>query len=154
MTFKCWQTVLLLFLLSSCSTYQKVSRENYESAGISDREKEGLVYILKKRNLHYTNDDKRYVINNFNGDEDTPYESRRMNVEDHVIIPKGAPGVCVNYQGDKLYIDFGKGLVIPFSLSSEENRPGTKVLLNGLEYSLVEKKRNALLFFEREMPDR
>ena len=68
MAFKTWPLIFFLFLLNSCSFYQKVSLENHANTGISNSEHEGTHYVLKRHKLLYSAIEKRYIINNFDGE--------------------------------------------------------------------------------------
>ena len=138
---------LLLLILVSCSTYQQVSLSNFTKYGISNDERVNLQYVLKRDNLHYSFTDSRYIINNYEANESEAYESHNVHIDDNIVIPTGACGVCVHSNDDHYVIDFGKGVFVPFMVSSENNRAKDKMVMGERTYALNAGHRNARLYF-------
>lgn len=138
---------ILPFVLLSCSVYQKVSLENFEEYDISNNNSKDLIYILKSHKLHYLDIDRKENTNFYAVDESIPYYSRSAIYEENIVIPSGATGQCIHAQDDHFIIDFGEGVLVPFSLLNDDNKAKGKILINGRTYSLVESNRKASLFF-------
>ena len=109
--------IYLSFVLTSCSTYQKVSLSNFKEYNVSSDERENLHYVLKKHKLLYLDNDRRVRINNFGNDNSTIYDSQNLLIQDNVVIPTGAVGICINSSEDELVLDFGKGVIVPFKVN-------------------------------------
>jgi hypothetical protein len=141
---------LILFLpliFASCSSYQKVTLTNFKKYEISFNERKDLQYVLKKHKLHYSEPDRKFIINNHNANESEAYESHNIQIDDHIVIPKGALGVCINSNDDYFVIDFGKGIFVPFIISNENNRARAKIVAGERAYDLEASRRNAMLYF-------
>lgn len=116
----------LPFILLSCSGYQKVSLLSFEEYKLTSVERENLQYVLKTHKLHYSDIDKKY----------------------NIVIPTGANGVCVNSYDDILIIDFGKGVLVPFKVYTDDNKAKSKIEVDEREYSLEPSILNVHLYFD------
>lgn len=103
---------------------------------------------MKTHKLLYSDIDRRYNIHNYKGNESTPYESHSVNIEDNIVIPTGASGVCVHTHDDHFIIDFGKGVLVSFIVLDDDNRAKGKIIVDERTYSLVTSHRKARLFFD------
>lgn len=142
-----WLLACLPFILVSCSSYQKVSLTNFKEYKVAYNERGDLQYVLKTHKLHYSDIDRRYIINNYEAIESTAYESHSFHINDNIVIPTGAFGVCVNSYEDNFIIDFGKGVLVPFIVYNDNNRAKGKIVVDERAYSLVVSNRNASLYF-------
>ncbi len=143
---------LFLFIISiasSCSTYREVSYSNFGKYNVTPNERVKLHYILKKHDLLYTDNDRRVRINNFAAGNTRLHDSRNLLIQDNVLIPKGAAGVCISSSKDVLVLDFGEGVLVPFKLGLEENRASGIIEVDNREYRLQPAKRNPSLYFNR-----
>jgi hypothetical protein len=140
--------ILLPFFIISCSSYQKVSLTNFEAYELNSNDREDLSYILKTHKLHYSDIDRKDNTNFYAGDESTPYYSRSAIFEENIVIPKGATGHCIHSQDDHFIIDFGEGVLVPFSLLNDDNKAKGKIVIEGRTYSLVESNRKGSLHFD------
>lgn len=138
----------LPFILLSCSTYKKVSLSNLEEYQISEKQLSELEFVLKKQKLHYLFTDRQYQVNNYMANEPTPFDSYKANLQDNIVIPKGAAGACVNPEMRYFIIDFGMGVQVPFILSEEGNHAKKRIEINQQVYSLSENHRPACLYFK------
>lgn len=138
----------LPFILVSCSAYKKVSLTNFEEYQVPKNKRGDLHYVLKTHKLLYSDIDRRYNIHNYMVNESTPYESHSVNIEDNIVIPTGAFGVCVHTHDDHFIIDFGKGVLVPFILLNDDNRAKGKIVVDERTYSLVVSNRKSRLFFD------
>ncbi len=136
----------LPIIMISCSVYQKVSLSNFEEYRVPFDERANMQYVLKARKLHYSTNDKLY--NNFYEDKRSKiHKSHSVLVEDNIVIPVGAHGVCVNSYDDNFIIDFGKGILVPFEIHDQYNRAKSKIEVDGRMYSREFSNRNARLYF-------
>ena len=78
---------LLLLILVSCSSYEKVSLSSFKEYMVSYEERTDLQYVLKKHRLHYSDTDRRFIINNFEANESEAYERHNVHFEDNIVIP-------------------------------------------------------------------
>ena len=138
----------LPFVLVSCSAYKKVSLANFEEYKVTSNKRGDLYYVLKTHKLLYSDIDSRYNIHHYEVDESTPYESHSFNIEDNIVIPTGAIGVCVHSNDDHIIIDFGKGVLVPFIVSNDDNRAKGKIVVAERTYSLVVSNQKSRLFFD------
>ena len=144
----------LPFILVSCSTYKKASLGNFEEYQISESQLSGLEFVLKKQKLHYSHTNRQLQLNNYQTDESTPHESYNVHFQDNILIPKGAPGVCVHTNMPYLIIDFGEGVRVPFVLSEKGNHAKKSAEIYQENYSLSANHRPAYLYFKpKELPD-
>ena len=143
-----WILACLSLILVSCSSYQKVSITNFKKYKVSYSERQDLHYILKTHKLHYSDIQRRYIINNYEINESAPYESHKAHIKDNIVIPTGANGVCVQSNDDHLTIDFGKGVLVPFIVYNDNNRAKANIVVDEKMYSLVVSNRNARLCFD------
>jgi hypothetical protein len=139
---------LLICLLSSCSPYQRVSLTGFKNYNISSDKREDLQYVLKKQRLHYWDTDTRYQVHNYDGNSTNPYESHQIHLHDHIVIPKGAVGVCIHSVDDHLLIDFGEGVLVPFLVLKEDNRANNTIRADERVYYLEASNRKARLYFD------
>ena len=137
----------LPFMLLSCSPYKKVSLSNLEEYQISETQTSDLEFVLRKQKLHYLHTDRQYQVNNYMANVSTPFDSYKVNLQDNILIPKGAAGACINPEMKYLIIDFGEGVRIPFILSEEGNHAKKRIQINQQVYSLSENHRSACLYF-------
>jgi len=138
----------MLFFLVSCSPYQKVSSITFSEYDIHGTDKTSVDYVLKKRNLHYSSAVAQNNFNTYDRADGALIDSQSTLEENHLIIPKGAHGICVNATIDQLHIDFGKGIIIPFRIYSHDNSPGNQIVIDQRTYGIVVKKRTASLYFD------
>jgi hypothetical protein len=138
----------LPFLLLSCSAYKEVSLSNFENYKVTSNIKEDIHYVLKTYKLIYSDIDRIHNIHHYEINESTPFESHSVIFEDNIVIPTGASGVCIHSQDDNFIIDFGKGVLVPFSIMNDDNKAKGKIVIDGRTYSLVDSHRKASLFFD------
>jgi len=143
-----WILACLSLILVSCSSYQKVSITNFKKFKVSYNERQDLHYVLKTHKLHYSDTQKRYIINNYEVNESSPYESHNVHIKDNIVIPTGTNGLCVQSNDDHLTIDFGKGVLVPFIVYDDDNRVKANIVVDERMYSLVVSNRNARLCFD------
>ncbi len=135
-------------ILVSCSTYKEVSLMNFKEYEITSNDRLDQHYVLKTHKLHYS-DINRIVHNHYyEVDESTPYVSHSESIEDNIVIPTGASGVCVHTQDDHFIIDFGKGVEVPFIVLQDDNRAKKRIEVDERTYRLLKSKRQARLFFD------
>ncbi len=139
--------VCLPFLLASCTAYQKVSLINFKEYDVPYDEWGNLHYVLRKDRLHYSDTESRNDINYYDTDRSTLYNSHSFLIEDNVIIPTGAHGVCVNAYDDNFIIDFGDGVLVPFIVNKGNNRAESTIEVDGREYNIVVSNRTPCLYF-------
>jgi hypothetical protein len=137
----------LPFILVSCSAYQKVSLLNFKEYNVSYNERGDLHYVLKKHSLHYSDTDSRNNNYYYETDQSTMYRSYSFLIEDNIVIPKGAPGVCVNFSEDNFIIDFGKGVLIPFKIHDGYNSAKSEIEVDGRKYNVEVSNRKGHLYF-------
>ena len=147
-------TVLLLaclpYILTSCSAYKKVSIINFKDCAVSFDKREDLQYILRIKKLHYSDTDVEYKIYDFGPDKSTILDSHSFQIEDNIYIPRGASGVCVNSNDNNFIIDFGDGILVPFTVYDANNRAKSTIEVNGRAYSLEDNNRKACLYFNSD----
>lgn len=148
MNSKVCMLLCLSFILVSCSPYKIVSLSNLVEYQISETQIVDMEFVLKKQKLHYLHTDRRYQVNNYVANEPTPFDSYKANIQNNILIPKGATGVCNNPKMQNFIIDFGEGVRVPFVLSEEGNHAKRRVEINQLVYSLSENPRAAYLYFK------
>jgi hypothetical protein len=139
----------LLLIAASCSTYKELSFSTLGKYNVTLNERLKLHYVLKKHDLLYTDNDRRVRINNFGSGSTLLHDSRNLLIQDNVLIPKGAAGVCISSSEDVLVLDFGEGVLVPFKLGLEENRASGIIEVDNREYRLQPAKRNPSLYFNR-----
>lgn len=139
---------LFLIILVSCSPYRKVSLSNFREYKVSPAEMKNLSYVLKKQRLHYSDTDRRYIINNYNLTETEAYESHNIRIDDNIVIPVGAQGVCIHQDSKHFVVDFGKGVQVPFIVQEENNRPKDKFVIGKRVYGLDPVHQKARLYFK------
>jgi hypothetical protein len=137
----------LPLILGSCSTYKKVSLNNFEEYSVSKNDVEDLQYVLKSNKLHYLATDSRNYVNLYEGDKSTPKESYSFLIQDNIVIPTGSRGVCVNPSNDNFAIDFGKGIIVPFKVYNDYNRANSEIVVNERTYSFQVSNQNPSLYF-------
>jgi len=140
--------VCLPLLVSSCSAYEKVSLSNFQKLGVSNEARESLPYVLKANQLHYTDAEGR-INNNFYGPDNSDIlSSSSALIEENIIVPKGARGVCVDSRDGSLTIDFGSGILVPFIIYDSYNRAIGELVVNERNYGINAGKRHATLYFD------
>jgi len=107
-----------------------------------------LSFVLKKQKLHYSDPDRRYIINNYDATYSEAYESHEMRIVDNILIPAGAHGVCIRPDSRHFIIDFGEGIQVPFVLSDENNRPKDEFIVGERVYCLNKGHQKARLYFD------
>ena len=120
---------------------------NLEEYQISETQLSELEFVLKKQKLHYLHTDRQYLLNNYLATESTPFDSYKVNLQDNIVIPKGAAGACINPKMRYFTIDFGEGVLVPFILSEDGNHAKKRIEINQQVYSLSENHRPACLYF-------
>ena len=139
---------LLPFILASCSPYQKVSLTNFKEYNVSYHERENLQYVLKAHELHYSDADNKYINNYYETDRSTIYKSHSFLMNDNIVIPTGADGVCVNADEDNFVIDFGDGVLVPFNVYNSFNSAKSEIEVDERGYRIERSNRNASLYFD------
>ena len=139
---------MLLFILVSCSPYQKVSLSNFREFKVSSSEMRNLPYVLKKQKLHYSATDRRYIINNYEANDTEAYERHDIRIADNIVIPVGAQGVCIHQDSRHFVVDFGEGVQITFIVMEENNRPEDRLVIGKRVYGLDPVHQKARLYFK------
>ena len=137
----------LTIVLGSCSTYKKVSLNNFKEYKISHDERVNLQYVLRTRKLHYSDIDSRNNMNFYETDKSTLKESYSFLIQDNIVIPTGSSGVCVNPSDDNFTINFGKGIIVPFKVYNDYNKANSEIVVNERGYSFQVSNRNPSLYF-------
>lgn len=137
----------LPIILVSCSTYKKVSMRNFVEYSVNGFERENLHYILKKGDLLYRKNNGNVRINNYYNGNNTIYNRQDLLIQDNILIPTGAEGICIKSGEEELVVDFGKGVVVPFKVSYEDNRAAGAIKIEKSEYRLESAKRGSRLYF-------
>jgi len=138
----------LLFMLPSCSTYKEVSQSNFEKYNVTFNERENLHYVLKKHKLLYRNNERRVRINNFGPDNTTIHDTLTLLIQNNIVIPAGATGICIRSSEDEIVLDFGKRIAIPFKVGYDESRASDIIIIEGREFRIESAKRNPTLYFD------
>ena len=141
-------SAFLILLLGSCTTYKKVSLNNFQDYKVSYDERENLHYVLKSHKLHFSDPDSRINSNYYAADKSAIYKSQSVMVEENIVIPTGAIGVCVNSDEDNFIIDFGHGILVPFKVYSSYNKAKSEIVVDERAYSVEVSNRNASLYFD------
>lgn len=139
--------ICFVAILASCSTYTKVSLKHLEECQISESELQKLEFVLKKQKLHYLHTDKKIITHNYMDNNPVPYDKYETHIQSNVLIPKGAPGICVIPDLPYMVIDFGKGVQVPFVLSEEGNHALRTIEIDRQIFSLSENDNRACLYF-------
>ena len=139
---------LLAIIPGSCSAYKRVSLHNFDRYQISREERQGQQYVLKRYRLHYVAAESKHNIHDVHETGGTPVEETySFLIEDNIVIPAGAHGVCTDPRDDPFIIDFGEGIQIPFRVSDGHNRAGHEIMVHERLYRLKGSNRNPSLFF-------
>lgn len=147
------KSVIYLFtcfpiILGSCSAYQRVALDNFKEYNISFEERGNLQYVLKKHKLHFSVTDATFNSNYFGPDKTVIYKDQEIQMNDNIIIPMGANGVCVNTNDDNFIIDFGEGVLVTFIVYGDDNGTKSEIEVEERRYSLEQGSQRACLYFE------
>jgi len=140
-------------ILGSCTAYEEVSLNSFREYNIAKSDWGNIQYVLKGHELLYTDIDSRNNVNLLDQDKSTIKESYSYLIQDNIRIPKGCSGICVDHSMNSLIIDFGKGIIVPFVLSEDQNRAQSELFIDGRVYSLgFSNQPPGLYFNRRELP--
>ena len=137
----------LSIILGSCSSYTKVSLDSFKEYNIAKSDLGEIQYVLKGQKLLYSDIDSRNNVNLLEADKSTIKESYSYLIQDNIMIPKGSSGLCVGHSKNNLTIDFGKGIIVPFVVSKDQNRARSELIIDERVYSLVLSTRPPSLHF-------
>lgn len=137
----------LSIIMESCSTYTEVSLNSFKEFNIAESDWENIHYVLKGHKLLYTDIDSRNNVSLIDTDKSTPPESYSYLIQDNIMIPKGSSGICVAHSKNSLIIDFGKGIMVLFDISDDQNRANRELVMDERAYCLEISDRTPSLYF-------
>jgi hypothetical protein len=133
--------------MGSCSSYKEVSLNSFKEYKIDKSDWGNIQYVLRGHKLLYTDIDSRNNVYLLDTDQSTIKESYSYLIQDNIVIPKGSSGICVGHSKNNLIIDFGKGIIVPFVVSDDQNRANSELIIDERTYSLVISNRSPGLYF-------
>ena len=143
----CSVVACLAIIIGSCSPYKEVSLNSFKEYNIGESEWGNIQYVLKGHKLLYTDINSRNNVYLLESDKSTVKESYSYLVQDNIMIPKGSSGVYVGHSNNNFKIDFGKGIIVQFVVSDDQNRANSELIVDQRAYSLESSNRIPGLYF-------